>query len=651
MPDIATVPFFIAAQDVPLNSVVGNYNVLLVVLSFFIAFMAGYVAVTFSGMLRQEHSPLLRWVWQWGGAGAMGSGIWAMHFTGMAAYDLGFEHEHALGLTLLSLLIPIVFSFFVLEIIKRNLRRRSIFVFASILLGIGIACMHYLGMEAMRMQASFQYTPGWFWLSVVIAIMASAGALTLLGKAAAQNFPPSRSAKVLIAFMLAIGIFGQHYSAMKAIVIIPHEGFHQHGNFDKSSLEVVLGVGLVVILLLSIALLAAVLNQSYVRKLKQEVAQRLGELAQKQNMLDAVIQNIPLALFAKAADDGYRWIIWNRKAEEIFDMSPEDVLGKTDYDLFPKSEADFFRATDISVIEGRKLVDIPEEPVTTSRGTWPAHTVKVPVYDENGKPIILMGLLEDISKRKAHESELENAKNAAEAANRLKSEFLANISHELRTPMHSIITFSRQGIERIEKWSLGEHLENLKLINASGERLLLLLNDLLDLSKLEAGAVKYDFKKYDFNAIVKAAKRSMRALAAEKEITMDFPNKEVSIGIECDQGKITQILINLLSNAIKFTPNGKKISIETQYVAGGESVLLTVTDEGVGIPEAEINDIFNKFIQSSKTRTGAGGTGLGLAICREIAAAHHGRIWAENIPSGGARFSLELPLSQKGKPQ
>lgn len=240
-------------------------------------------------------------------------------------------------------------------------------------------------------------------------------------------------------------------------------------------------------------------------------------------------------------------------------------------------------------------------------------------------------------------AELTEAKLRAEHANQMKSKFLANMSHELRTPMHSIITFTRQGIERIERWNTSEHLENLELIKSSGERLLGLLNDLLDISKLEAGAVNYDFKEHNIVDIIQNSLNSVASLIQDKQLIVSITPKETLPFIECDYGKITQVIINLLSNAIKFTPSGKKIDIEISLQEN--KVLIAVKDEGVGIPQNELHSIFDTFVQSSKTMTGAGGTGLGLSICKEIIIAHNGDIWAENLPEGSV-FKILLPLTQ-----
>lgn len=238
------------------------------------------------------------------------------------------------------------------------------------------------------------------------------------------------------------------------------------------------------------------------------------------------------------------------------------------------------------------------------------------------------------------------AKQLAERANAAKSEFLANMSHELRTPMHSIITFSRQGIERKNRWTIDQQVENLSFIHSSGERLLTLLNDLLDLSKLEAGAMTYDFKPIALDTIIKTSVQVVGNLASKKQLLLTV-EAGILPEIVLDQQKIIQVLINLLSNAIKFTPSGKQICIRCLYdIQSASHVIVSVSDQGVGIPADELESVFDKFVQSSKTKTGAGGTGLGLAICKEIVQAHHGSIWAKNNPTEGCTFFMRLPTVQ-----
>lgn len=242
---------------------------------------------------------------------------------------------------------------------------------------------------------------------------------------------------------------------------------------------------------------------------------------------------------------------------------------------------------------------------------------------------------------------IRKAREAAEKANRMKTEFLANMSHELRTPMHAIISFSRLGMERIDRWNNDRQVENLDRINQSGHRLSGMLNDLLDLTKLEAGSTEYDFKTADVVSIINAAASEIEILANNKKLVLLLPKAQSSPAkVECDRGKIHQVIVNLLSNAIKFTPEGKKVSVDCFDDPQANTMNITIADEGVGIPEEELETVFDKFIQSSKTKTGAGGTGLGLAICKEIVEGHGGEVWAENNTAGGASFHVLLPMTK-----
>ena len=239
------------------------------------------------------------------------------------------------------------------------------------------------------------------------------------------------------------------------------------------------------------------------------------------------------------------------------------------------------------------------------------------------------------------EAELIQAKQFAEAADRSKSEFLANMSHELRTPLHGILSYSRFGIDESLTAEREEILDYFQTIGQSGDNLLALVNDLLDLAKLESGKMTFDFQPCDLAGLIAAVADEFASLTAERNIRILFEPPVGEIVVALDQERIGQVLRNLLSNSVKFSPDGGTVHVSIGETERGPRV--TVRDSGPGIPADELELVFDKFAQSSKTKTGAGGTGLGLAICREIMDGHHGRIWAENTPEGGAILSLEIP--------
>ncbi len=254
---------------------------------------------------------------------------------------------------------------------------------------------------------------------------------------------------------------------------------------------------------------------------------------------------------------------------------------------------------------------------------------------------------------KRHTKVLSEAKETAEEANHSKSEFLANISHELRTPMHGILSFSKFGMDKHKNISIEKIGSYFSKINSSGKRLLLLLNDLLDLSKLEAGQMKLQLNRVNLKHIILNIKEEYTTLLSERQVQMKVHHENsVPIEIQCDDGKITQVLHNIVSNAFKFSPEGSTININiTSSTLGTEgdatpAIKVSISDEGAGIPEGETELIFDQFVQSSKTKSGTGGTGLGLAISKEIIALHHGRIWAENNEEKGATISFLIPQQQ-----
>jgi len=293
------------------------------------------------------------------------------------------------------------------------------------------------------------------------------------------------------------------------------------------------------------------------------------------------------------------------------------------------------------------------------------------VFDKQNKPCLYICILTDINAKKQLEDFnstvdkkidlISKAREAAELENISKSEFLANMSHELRTPMHAILSFTHLSLKQFDTLPLDDKRRDkvhkfLSNIETSSQRLLLLLNNLLDLSKLESGKSDLQFKQYDLFSLTQQIVTEYSAKVLEKNIHFRVNKPSFSIVAVFDKNQILQVLSNLIANAIKFSPTDATILIDfqaTEIILGKRAtdtkktagILFTIEDQGVGIPEGELSLVFDKFIQSSKTKNDSGGTGLGLSICQEIISAHKGKLWAEHNSTGGAVFKFFLPDS------
>ena len=264
----------------------------------------------------------------------------------------------------------------------------------------------------------------------------------------------------------------------------------------------------------------------------------------------------------------------------------------------------------------------------------------------------------EIRERKKIETELKSAKQLAESGSRAKSEFLANMSHELRTPLNHIIGFTDLILDK-QFGELNETQEDyLKDVEQSSKHLLSLINDILDLSKIEAGKIEIVPSKIDFPTLLENGLVMVKAKALKHSIQLSLDIEDVAVSITADERKLKQILYNLLSNAVKFTPDGGKVWLRARGcefddgrspAAGDRSndgIKISVSDTGIGLNPEDFERIFRPFEQvESATNRSFNGTGLGLSLTKRLVELHGGQIWAESAGEGkGAAFHFILPV-------
>ncbi|MCU4154873.1 PAS domain S-box protein [Carboxylicivirga sp. A043] len=246
--------------------------------------------------------------------------------------------------------------------------------------------------------------------------------------------------------------------------------------------------------------------------------------------------------------------------------------------------------------------------------------------------------VENILKQK--NKELLEAKEKAEESDRLKSAFLANMSHEIRTPMNGIIGFAELIKSDISKE--GKDNTYLDIIINSGHQLLNIINDVLEISRIETGQVKLNYKQFDVNYLIRELMTFFSHTASLQHNQLLFEASEEELIINCDEAKLRQILTNLINNAVKFTQNG---TIEVSYKVIDSMLQISVKDSGIGIPEEYLSRIFDRFLQAENRNLMHNGTGLGLSICKKYIELMKGDIWVDSVVGTGSTFTFSLPVN------
>ncbi|MBW4493060.1 MAG: response regulator [Oscillatoria princeps RMCB-10] len=391
--------------------------------------------------------------------------------------------------------------------------------------------------------------------------------------------------------------------------------------------------------------MAAQLQESFAT-LEQRVAERTAELQEQRGFLRTIIDSDPNVIFVKDWDG--RFILANQTLARIYGTTVEELIGKTDADFNPnREEVTKYLEADRQVMEAG-CSQILEETITSATGAVRYfHTIKIPFPSETPQ---VLGVASDITERKRFEEQLQQAKEAAEVANQAKSEFLANMSHELRTPLNGILGYA-QILQRAGDLS-PKNRQGVEIIEQAGSHLLTLINDILDLAKIEARKMELMPKDFHLPSVLSGIAEITRVRAEAKGINFYYlPDSHLPNGVMADDKRLRQVLINLLGNAIKFTPNGS-VTFQVQVLSARKETAklrFTIADTGVGMTSEQLPKIFLPFEQVGDTCKRAEGTGLGLAICRQLVAMMGSEIQVISTLGKGSTFwfEVEFPISHE----
>lgn len=370
-----------------------------------------------------------------------------------------------------------------------------------------------------------------------------------------------------------------------------------------------------------------------------DVIKNRDELRELNYLLDAILNNIPVYMFVKDPEDDFRYLYWNKALANHSKIPASRALGRTDFEIFPeRSDAEKFHQDDLELMRTGERLEMQETYVTAAGETRIVQTLKTHIPLVGRVPLII-GISWDITNVQNIEQELIQARIKAEQSDRLKSAFLANMSHEIRTPLNAIVGFSRL-------MTTTDNREDEKLyseiINQNSDVLLQLINDILDLSKIEAGTFEYIKQPMDLGEMCHNVYEIHKGRVQEG-VTLTLDNENDSLMINEDKNRILQLITNLITNAIKFTYEGE---IHFGFKLKKDYIDFYVKDTGIGISEEKLSHIFGRFV---KLNSFVQGTGLGLAICQMIVEKMGGAITVESELHEGSTFRFTIPYDMYNK--
>lgn len=398
-----------------------------------------------------------------------------------------------------------------------------------------------------------------------------------------------------------------------------------------------------------------------IKQVQEELQQTYNALEKNEQQLQAVLDNTTSVIYVKDIEG--RYLLGNQQLSAVTGLLLEQILGKTDSELFAAGSYEIYQANDRRVIAENTVLEFEEILPQPDGENHTYISIKAPLCDEQGKPYAVCGISTDITKQTSIQNklnqtntELVRAKETAEAANQAKSGFLARMTHELRTPLNAILGFT-QILSRNPKLE-NKQKQYLDTILRSSKHLLELINDILDISKIEAGMAEVNFSNFDLYSLLDGIEAMLHIKARAKKLNLKFKlNPELPQYVQTDENKLRQVLINLLENAIKFTKTGSvvlRVRAEgVERVENSSSLRLNfqIEDTGKGIASEELEHIFDAFVQSNPTYQTEDGSGLGLAICKRFVQLMGGDIYIQSSLGEGTTVQFNISLGLAEHPQ
>lgn len=362
-----------------------------------------------------------------------------------------------------------------------------------------------------------------------------------------------------------------------------------------------------------------------------------------EELLHAIIDNVPAVVTVRDLQGTY--LLVSHSAADALDKQVHEIIGRNFRHFYPADVVQCLRDITDRVVASRGLV-VEEVTLPLVHGQRDFLMVSFPLFNEQGAVYAISSVATDITQRKRDELALQEAKEAAEAANRAKSEFLASMSHELRTPLNAVLGFAQVLLN--DEGLTSRQREYLTMIDQSGTHLLSLINDVLEMSRIEAGRLEIASVPFDLHALHDEVQAIFQKRAAQRGLQLlSGYSAAVPRHITGDPSRLRQVIFNLLENAIKFTRRGT-ITLAFDYQLG--HLVVSVEDTGIGIAPDRLLKVFDVFVRDSSQAYASEGTGLGLAISKQIVQAMGGTIHVSSTPGRGSRFWFQVPTAPVDMP-